>query len=74
MQSHQSRGKEAKGEYVAEGDVGCESAKDLNRSLFPALRKVGKKTGLRSGWSSDDGITQKSFDYVLKKTTKAAPT
>jgi hypothetical protein len=65
--------KEAKGEYSVEADMAGESAKDLNRSLLSALRRVEKKTRLRAEWTSDDGTTQKFFDYVLKKTTKAGP-
>ena len=52
-----------------EGD----SAKELNRSLLSALRKAEKKTRLRAEWTSDNGTTQKFFDYVLKKTTKTRP-
>src|ERR1017187_8035714 len=64
--------KEAKGEFVVEAEMEGESAKDLNRSLLSALRRVEKKTRLRAEWTSDDGTTERFFDYVLKKTTKAA--
>lgn len=46
------------------------SAKDLNRALLSALRKVEKRTTLRSEWTSADGVTERFFDYVLKKTVK----
>ena len=45
------------------------SAKDLNRSLLSALRKVEKKTRLRAEWTTPEGTTESYFDYVLKKTT-----
>jgi hypothetical protein len=65
--------KEAKGEYSVEAEMEGESPKDLNRSLLTALRRAEKRTRLRAEWTSDDGTTQKFFDYVLKKTTKTGP-
>ena len=62
--------KGAQGEFIVEAEMEGESAKDLNRSLLSALRSTEKKTRLRAEWTSDDGTTQKFFDYVLKKTTK----
>ena len=63
--------KETNGEFVAEAEMDGESAKDLNRSLLSALRRAEKRTRLRSEWTSEDGTTQRFFDYVLKKTTQA---
>jgi hypothetical protein len=65
--------REAKGEFVVEADMEGQSAKELNRSLLSALRRVEKKTRLRAEWTSDDGTTQRFFDYVLKKTIKTDP-
>lgn len=65
--------KDANGEFIVEAEMEGESAKDLNRSLLSALRRAEKKTRLRAEWTSDDGTTQRFFDYVLKKTTKNAP-
>jgi hypothetical protein len=62
--------KEVQGEFMVEAEMEGESAKDLNRSLLSALRRTEKKTRLRAEWTSDDGTTQKFFDYVLKKTTR----
>jgi hypothetical protein len=64
---------EAGGEFVIEAEMEGESAKELNRSLLSGLRRVEKKTRLRAEWTSEDGTTQRFFDYVLKKTTKAEP-
>ncbi len=64
--------KDADNEFVVEAEMEGESAKELNRTLLSALRKVEKRTRLRAEWTSDDGTTQRFFDYVLKKTTKAA--
>ena len=64
--------KEAGGDYVIEAEVEGESAKDLNRALLSALRRAEKRTRLRAEWTSDDGATQRFFDYVLKKTTLRA--
>ena len=44
-----------------------ESAKDLNRTLLSGLRKVVKKTRMRSEWTSGSTV-EKFFDYVLKAT------
>ena len=65
--------KEAKGDFIVEGEMMGDSAKELNRSLLSALRSVEKKTRLRAEWTSDDGTTQRFFDYVLKKTTRSGP-
>jgi hypothetical protein len=45
------------------------SAKELNRALLSAMRKVEKRTTLRAEWTSGD-TTQRFFDYILKKTIK----
>jgi hypothetical protein len=47
------------------------SAKELNRTLLSALRKVEKRTTLRAEWTSGD-TTECFFDYVLKKTIKGS--
>lgn len=46
------------------------SAKELNRTLLSALRKVEKRTTLHAEWTSGDGTTERFFDYVLKKTIR----
>jgi len=46
--------------------VGVE-ARELNRQLLSAMRRIDKSTRLRSEWTSD-GVTERYFDYVLKKT------
>jgi hypothetical protein len=56
-------------EFIVEAEVEGASAKELNRTLLSALRKVEKRTTLRAEWTSDDG-TERFFDYVLKKTIK----
>ena len=53
------------GEFVVEAEMDGESSKDLNRSLLSALRRVEKKTRLRSEWRSE-GATETFFDYVSK--------
>jgi hypothetical protein len=47
-------------------------ARELNRDLLPALRRVERRTHLRSEWTAD-GVTHRSFDYVLKNTRPALP-
>jgi hypothetical protein len=65
--------REEGGEFVLRAEMEGTSAKELNRSLLSALRKVEKKTRLHAEWASDDGTTERFFDYVLKKKTKTTP-
>ena len=55
-------------EFVVEAEMEGDSAKELNRTLLSALRKVEKRTTLRAEWTSEDGTSERFFDYVLKKT------
>ena len=52
-------------ELEVSATVEGEDASELNRQLPSEMRKVEKKTRLRSEWSSD-GVTEKFFDYVPK--------
>jgi hypothetical protein len=56
-------------EFLVEAETEGASAKELNRMLLSALRKVEKRTTLRAEWTCGD-TTERFFDYVLKKTTK----
>ena len=58
-------------EFVVEAEMEGTSAKELNRTLLSALRKVEKRTTLRAEWTSGD-TTERFFDYVLKKTIKGS--
>jgi hypothetical protein len=58
-----------KGEFLVQAEIEGISAKDLNRSLLSALRRVEKRTRLRAEWSSGN-TTERYFDYVLKTTIK----
>ena len=42
-----------------------ESARDLNRTLLSALRKVEKRTRLRAEWALGKSV-ERFFDYVPK--------
>ena len=46
------------------------SARDLNRRLLSALRRVQQLTRLRAEWTSA-GVTHRFFDYVPKGTRPA---
>jgi hypothetical protein len=59
------KGRESPGEFLVEAEVDGDSARDLNRLLLSALRKVEKKTRLRAEWTSG-GTTERFFDYVPK--------
>ena len=54
-------------EFIIDADVDGESAKDLNRRLLSALRRVHKRATLRARWTSPANLTESYFDYVLKK-------
>ncbi len=58
-------------EFVVEAEMEGASAKELNRTLLSALRKVEKRTTLRAEWASGD-TTERFFDYVIKKTIKGS--
>ena len=62
--------KKAEDQFIIEAEMEAADARELNRSFLSALRKVEKKTRLRAEWASEDGTTQRFFDYVLKKTIK----
>ena len=57
-------------EFVVEAEMEGASSKELNRTLLSALRKAEKRTTLRAEWTSDDGTSERFFDYALKKTVK----
>ena len=57
-------------ELVVEAEMEGASARELNRTFLSALRKVEKRTTLRAEWTSDDGTSERFFDYALKKTVK----
>ena len=55
------------GDFHVSCSMEGESAKELNRALLSALRRVVKRTRLRSEWTAD-GVTERFFDYVSKGT------
>lgn len=58
-------------ELAVEAEVAGESARELNRLLLSSLRRIEKRTTLRAEWTSPNGVKERYFDYVLKKTTRA---
>lgn len=57
-------------EILIEAEAEGEYAKDLNRSLLSALRKVERRTRIRAEWTSPAGTVERYFDYVLKQTVE----
>ncbi len=55
--------------FEVNAELDGESAKDLNRVLLSEMRKVEKKTRIRSEWILSDTV-ERFFDYVLKSTRK----
>jgi hypothetical protein len=51
--------------FLVKAKMRGDTAKDLNRNLLSALRRVTRKTVLRTEWTSG-GITERFFDYVSK--------
>ena len=58
------------GEFEVKGELEGESARDLNRNLLSEMRRVEKRTRLRSEWTSGKTV-EKFFDYVPKGTKTA---
>jgi tetrahydromethanopterin S-methyltransferase subunit A len=56
--------------FLVKATMYGESARELNRSLLSALRRVERKTRLRSEWKSG-GATECFFDYVPKGSREA---
>jgi hypothetical protein len=69
--SAQGNAKKEGDEIVIEAGMEGAGAKELNRALLSALRKAEKRTTLRAEWTSEDGVTERFFDYVLKKSVKS---
>jgi hypothetical protein len=65
--------RKADGGFVVEAEMEGTSAREMNRTLLSALRKVERKTTLRAEWTSGDNITERFFDYVFKKTVTNCP-
>ncbi len=58
-------------EFLVETAMEGPSAKDLNRSVLSALRRIEKRTRLRAEWTDEGGEVSRFFDYVLKSSTKS---
>jgi hypothetical protein len=56
--------------FRIEAELEGTSARDLNRYLLSELRKVEKRTRVRSEWTLGD-VTERFFDYVPKGVRKA---
>lgn len=56
--------------FAVEAEMEGTSAREMNRTLLSALRKVERKTTIRAEWTSGDNITERFFDYLLKKTIR----
>jgi hypothetical protein len=52
-------------EFVVTATMRGASARDLNRALLSALRRVERRTRLRAEWTSR-GKAERFFDYVPK--------
>ncbi|MGB6772027.1 MAG: hypothetical protein WA695_05850 [Candidatus Dormiibacterota bacterium] len=56
--------------FHIEGTMRGASARDLNRALLSALRRVERRTRVRAEWTHG-GMSQRFFDYVPKGTRPA---
>lgn len=61
------------GEFRIEAEMEGASAREMNRSLLSELRRVEKRTRLRSEWTHGD-LTERFFDYVPKGGGARMPT
>ena len=55
--------------FLVKATIRGESARELNRTLLSALRRVERKTRLRAEWTSG-GTVERFFDYVPKGSRK----
>jgi hypothetical protein len=55
--------------FLVKATMHGENARDLNRTLLSALRRIERKTRLRAEWSSG-GTTERFFDYAPKGSRK----
>jgi hypothetical protein len=67
----EGRIEETEAGFRVEAQLEGESARELNRSLLSALRRVERRTTLRAEWTSD-GIVERFFDYVPKGSRSAS--
>jgi hypothetical protein len=58
--------------FHVDGWMRGEDARELNRFLLSALRRVERRTRLRAEWTAN-GETSRFFDYVPKGTRPASP-
>lgn len=56
--------------FHVDGWVEGADARELNRELLSALRRVERRTRLRAEWTAG-GVTRRFFDYVPKGTRPA---
>ena len=56
--------------FLVKGTMSGESARELNKQLLSALRRVERKTRLRAQWTSGR-TTERFFDYVPKGVSDA---
>ena len=56
--------------FLVKAMLSGESARELNRTLLSALRRIERKTRLRAEWMSG-GTVERFFDYVPKGSRKA---
>ncbi|MGA3245866.1 MAG: hypothetical protein ABSE41_14710 [Bacteroidota bacterium] len=55
--------------FLVKATMHGESARELNRTLLSALRRVERKTRLRAEWISG-AVSERFFDYVPKGSRK----
>ena len=56
--------------FLVKAELSGASARELNRTLLSALRRIERKTSLRAEWTSG-GMMERFFDYVPKGTRQA---
>ena len=55
--------------FLVKATMQGESARELNKNLLSALRRVERKTSLHAEWTSGN-TTERFFDYVPKGSQK----
>ena len=57
-------------DFIVHAEMEGPSARELNRTLLSALRKVQMEVKLRAEWVSSDKTAETFFDYTLRKRSR----
>ena len=59
-------------DWIVRATIDGKSAREANRTFFAQLKRVERKTHVRTEWTHA-GVTERFFDYVPQGTGRAVP-